>query len=469
MDIFPSRYHFLRGGPPPEVQPLGKKGRGATGPTSSEIYGVAWDQVNDTYTRLGALGSYPLSASPGRLALPIHRSVRSCVANDAGEPVYFLDPTDKTKKEDGSPSNLDGTDGQVCAYFPKFYSRYGFGSGIHSWETSQVQGGGFAVDPAFVKNGVEVDFRLIGTYPGYIDGDGKLSSISGVLPTASKTRAQFRTAAALRGDGWHQLDASLHALFCKLLAIEFADLNSQAMVGNGVTGFAAWPGSIPALTGNSNGIGDASGGVYRAVPKWAASTAYNVGDEIIPNATQNGKVYFCIVAGTSDTTEPTWPTIIGNTVVDGGATWECSYTDQYVSYLGVEHPWGLAWQFMDGLNVKNSAALGSQVWLSRNPDDYADDTDIGYTMVGQAAEADGYGVTLIPNSGLLYPASVGASTVTGSCDYHYTDFDNDPDIGWRVVLVGAPAGNGALAGAFYVNSNNGSTSAATTIAGRLSF
>jgi len=40
--------------------------------------------------------------------------------------------------------------------------------------------------------------------------------------------------------------------------------------------------------------------------------------------TKNGRKYTCTIAGTSGASEPTWPTTIGNTVVDGTATWTCS-------------------------------------------------------------------------------------------------------------------------------------------------
>jgi hypothetical protein len=39
---------------------------------------------------------------------------------------------------------------------------------------------------------------------------------------------------------------------------------------------------------------------------WTASTAYSVGDRIVP-VTPNGRVYECRTAGTSGTTEPGWP------------------------------------------------------------------------------------------------------------------------------------------------------------------
>ncbi len=69
--------------------------------------------------------------------------------------------------------------------------------------------------------------------------------------------------------------------------------------------------------GNANaqlGVGD------NAAPVWAASTAYNVGDRVEPT-TANGFVYECTTAGTSDATEPAWPTTEGATVTDGTVVW----------------------------------------------------------------------------------------------------------------------------------------------------
>ncbi len=53
---------------------------------------------------------------------------------------------------------------------------------------------------------------------------------------------------------------------------------------------------------------------------WQASTAYSVGDFTIPTAA-NGHYYKCTTAGTSDVSEPTWPTD-GSTVTDGSAEWQ---------------------------------------------------------------------------------------------------------------------------------------------------
>lgn len=52
---------------------------------------------------------------------------------------------------------------------------------------------------------------------------------------------------------------------------------------------------------------------------WEASTAYSLGDSIIPT-TPNGYRYECTVAGTSGGSEPTWGVILNGTTASGTAT-----------------------------------------------------------------------------------------------------------------------------------------------------
>jgi hypothetical protein len=64
-------------------------------------------------------------------------------------------------------------------------------------------------------------------------------------------------------------------------------------------------------------------------PTWLASTAYalrvtgqaGTGGVVKPT-TPNRRHFKITVAGTSDASEPTWDTVIGNSTVDGTATWE---------------------------------------------------------------------------------------------------------------------------------------------------
>lgn len=54
--------------------------------------------------------------------LPIHRAIKPCIAGVDGKIKYWLNPNDITKKEDGTPADLSGADGQACIYFPATYS-----------------------------------------------------------------------------------------------------------------------------------------------------------------------------------------------------------------------------------------------------------------------------------------------------------------------------------------------------------
>lgn len=87
---------------------------------------------------------------------------------------------------------------------------------------------------------------------------------------------------------------------------------------------------------------------------WTASTYYNVGDIIIPTV-PNGRMYLCIIAGTSDPTEPNFPQ----------AGWACGqiFSENPQQYYG--QGYGLTWQDAGFVQVEKydvrAAAKGA--WL----------------------------------------------------------------------------------------------------------
>jgi hypothetical protein len=65
---------------------------------------------------------------------------------------------------------------------------------------------------------------------------------------------------------------------------------------------------------------------------WAVSTAYSVGDRVVPT-TPNGRVYECRVAGTSGTTQPDYPVypayqFQGFSIEDGASNPRLTWVDQ---------------------------------------------------------------------------------------------------------------------------------------------
>lgn len=77
---------------------------------------------------------------------------------------------------------------------------------------------------------------------------------------------------------------------------------------------------------NSNpGTDQITVSIVQRTAQWAAATAYTAGDLVRPTTgNDNEYIYEAQTTGSSHaTTEPTWPTTIGNTVVDNGVTWEC--------------------------------------------------------------------------------------------------------------------------------------------------
>ena len=191
-------------------------------------------------------------------------------------------------------SDLTGTDGQVVVEVPAFSVRYGFLNGVHTREVrlgcnDGLIAQGFRPHTAFIKtDGTYKSAFYFGAYHTYDDA-GTGSSVSGQTNTRSQTRNTFRTEAAARGAGWHQLSYLELAAIQTLIVCEFQDYNSQKSIGNGSNSGTTYG----VTTGQSDGDGNHS-----------------------VNSTGNGNV-----------------------------------ADDYMSYRGIENLYGRAWQFVDGINV----------------------------------------------------------------------------------------------------------------------
>ncbi len=256
--------------------------------SSGVVYGVNWNPTTDTYERTGIAAGVALSTS---YAGVIQTKMKRCVLNADGTVKYYLSATDSTKKADGSAAIIDGTDGNVMVEIPKFWYKYENVSGVHKWLISDAAQTGYEVHPAFIRGGVEKSFRYYCAYQGYTLGT-KLISGSGRVPTATKTCATFRTEAVANGTGWSQIDWNLLIAVQLLYLVEYANFNTQAMLGQGITSGSVYT----AVTGSSNSLGNASSPStntstqfmsYRGIENW-----YGQIYKFIDGVNVNARVYY---------------------------------------------------------------------------------------------------------------------------------------------------------------------------------
>ena len=112
----------------------------------------------------------------------------------------------------------------------------------------------------------------------------------------------------------------------------------------------AQPGDEPTLTTGeleaillANRLEDSSGFYPDAYTYWKPSRSYLVGDYVVP-LTRNGFYYSVESPGTSDTTEPAWPTTVGDTVNDGGVIYANAGTTTWTETFDLMRAAAQAWE-----------------------------------------------------------------------------------------------------------------------------
>ena len=391
------------------------------------ISAVSWDSSVDDYFFVAGYPSGPTN---------IHRNMRRCILSDAGAVVYYLDGLDSTKTISGGTAALDGSAGQVMVEIPKFWVKKTKIGNLNTWWVSDTPLPGYQVHPAFIKNGVEVNYRYYGAYDAcYLDAtDGlyksglnlddltasldlaadKLGSVSGIFPIVGATRAECRSLAANRGTGWRQLDFYLCSAVQLLYLVEYGTFNSQLTLGNGNT-----------------------------ATTYAASSS---------TQSDNGGS----VAGKSNG--------LGNRSTDAtsGAS-SASRATAYMSYRGIENWFGNEWNWVDGMNV-GANSINYSIWVNNNDTQFADNTATNYTNIGTALSTNNTFVTNILDIATAFiPSAGGGSSTTGLCDNYFVATDN------RVALFGGTADNGASAGGFYWVLAEGSSASFRDVGARLAF
>ena len=417
--------------------------------SSQMWYGVRINEANSSpdLERIGNfMGLHAL--------LPVQNNMKACLKKDDGAINYYLDPTDWSKKADGSASNLDGTDGQVLIEVNEYWRKVDSpASGIYDHKISHREIHGWQYVPKFYIGAYEASVQrstkklasVVNATADYRGGNNNaawdaaantlLGKPASLLPLENGTENGFRRYARNRnGDTkWNVATWRMNMLLYELYMIEYATLHTQKTVN-------------ATLTTEGYKQGGLGAGVTNAVAaEWNTfSSNYSFVNCGESNALGSG-------TGETSLTIPNF----------GGVGVDRTFT--IPRYRGIENIFGNIWEFLDGASVFHEAAGGvSKFYTCDNPANFADNTADNYDYRSNLPLVNTYIKQMTHDeNGVFIPLSggTGSGYNTYFCDYYTT-----PGLinAWRACLRGGAANAGANAGFGSLNTN---VSASLTDAG----
>ena len=278
------------------------------------------------------------------------------------------------------------------------------------------------------------------------------------LPSNYRHLASFRDGAKAKGDGWQEIGIDYVCDFLqRLYKIEFANLNSQAILGSGITSarYVATDVAILSETatnrfvttptiasnfrvGNVVSIGTTLGA--NNVASMRAITAINDIDatqaEIlfdgVPVNIAVDHIIVMVAQKTGQTTHLNQPS--GKLSGVSGRT--------SIKWRGLEDPFGNLHEWIDGVLIVDNVGH-----LCDEPSKFSSALTSDYAPVNYVnANTNGYQLELgFDNNypSVKFPILTGAGTTTGYADYYYQT------TGLRGAFLGGHATNGSFAGLFY--------------------
>lgn len=385
-------------------------------------YGVEWDVTvaDPTCTRIGN----PLFHK----SLPIQSEYKGCVVKN-GKLQYYLNPNDWSKKSNGEPSHLDGTDGDVMIHTPKFYGKSG-SNGNKRWvriSTVQINASWTEIPEMFISAYRITTFvdsdkdkvaSVVNTTEGY-RGGGDRANFDQYLstdkfrtdlgkPRSGVSRAQMRAMA--NNSGQELLCYEFYKwIFYWNYVIEYANFNSQKEFNSELTSDGYHQGGLgPGLT------------TY----DWNSWNTYNGNYAITPCGYTNEFGNFS-----------------GVKAIQLQSPEKTLYANRW---RGFENPFGDIWTNLEGIVINRDAAkANSNVYTTTDVSKYGDDYSL-FDIAGVEITQDGYiGTFDLGSKAEIIPSSITGSGSTYKCDYHWCNADL---VEKRTLMVGANANNGGAAG-----------------------
>lgn len=395
-------------------------------------YGVEWDitVADPTCTRIGN----PLFHK----SLPIQSEYKGCVVKN-GKLQYYLNPNDWSKKSNGEPSHLDGTDGDVMIRTPRFYGKSG-SNGNKRWvRISTVK-----VDASWV----EIPEMFISAYRNTIYTDEDTTKVASVVSTDAKYRGGGRRS---EYDQYLTTDQFKTDLGKPVSNISRATMRTYA-----------------AATGQELLCYE----FYKWIFYWNYVIEYanfNSQKEFKSELTSDGYHQGGLGPGLTTWDWSSWSTYNGNYAIT-----PCGYTNEFGNFSGVkaiqlqspektlyanrwrgfENPFGDIWTNLEGIVIKRDAAkANSNVYTTIDVSKYGDDYSL-FDITGVEIAQDGYiGTFDLGSKAEIIPSSITGSESTYKCDYHSCNADL---VEKRTLLVDGSAVNGAAGlGSFYSSTEVG--------------
>ena len=402
-------------------------------------YGVEWDVTvaDPTCTRIGN----PLFHK----SLPIQSQYKGCLVKN-GVVNYYLDPNDWSKKADGTPSVLDGTDGDVMVHTPKFYGKSG-SNGNKRWvRISTVK-----VDASWV----EIPEMFISAYRNTIYTDGDTTKIASVVSTDAKYRGGGRRS---EYDQYLSTDQFKTDLGKPVSNISRATMRTYA-----------------AATGQELLCYE----FYKWIFYWNYVIEYanfNSQKEFNSELTSDGYHQGGLGPGLTTWDWDEWDSHNGNYAIT-----PCGYTNEFGNFSGVkaiqlqspettlyanrwrgfENPFGDILTNLEGIVIKRDIArANSNVYTTTDVSKYGEDYSL-FDIAGVEIAQDGWIRTFdLGSKAEIIPSSIAGSESTYKCDYLYCNSDS---IEKRTLLVGGYASHYRQAGLDFFNSSDGVGNADATI------
>lgn len=415
-------------------------------------YGVEWD-VTVSDPQLTRIGNPLLHKS-----LPIQSKMKGCIWDPGLRKIaYYLDPNDWSKKEDGTASVLDGTDGYVRVEIPEFYGKSESDGNKRRVRISETK-----IDDTWTRiphmvvdayrctldtststikavSVVNTTASFRGgnnrtSYDTYLNTDPFRSDLG--KPRTSQTRANMRKYA--RNAGSELLSYEQYKwIFYWLYVIEYANFNSQAAFNENLTSDGYHQGGLGTGVTNINGdYWNYYNGYYPLIPCGYCNDIGNF----------TGVKQAQLLLPTTSGAEPSY-----------------THTFQVPRWRGFDNPFGDIWTNLDGviIDANDHGDNMDYVYICKDPDKYADTLTDDYIKIANSIHTGGFVKAFdLGTTGEIIANQIGGTSTTYMCDYHYTGAQNNS---LRTLFVGGGAYYGADSGLADLRSNSAVSLVATDV------